>query len=208
MKPTVGYAVLFMALCAAPSVSLGQGVGGNSPTWTSHTLDRVEISTPEDPISWSAAVGSVQAAIQVALDPSGLLWTKEFQTSDGSAIAWHDVVQIEEHLVVAGNRAWTGWDTQIMTNGITWNRLGTYVNPVVILANGSRPSGLYVTFEGASAHASFDPLPAGTQVTVLIKVMYNDPGPFAAPFEISQFPTPEPTTFLFLILVAPLIRRQ
>jgi hypothetical protein len=111
-----------MLLAAATRTALTQGVGGGSPTDTSHTLHLVA-SIPEDPTDWSTRIGTAAAPIGVQLDPSGPVWSKHFQTQNGRPIGGGvtgPIVGIEENLLVGGSISWTGWHSDLATGGFIW----------------------------------------------------------------------------------------
>lgn len=195
MKPTVGYAVLFMALCAAPSVSLGQGVGGNSPTYTIHSLTPVEITIPENPVQWRGEVGSASAPIGVQMEWTGPMWTTEFQRSDSRLLRAGHVIQIEEYLTVQGDSPWTGWNMEIGTDSFAWwSPTWGYVKT----DSGAWASGLQRASNGSSMDFTFDPLSPGTRVQVVVRLRYDGALPYDGTLQLVQCPVPEPTSFLLI----------
>lgn len=185
----------------------GQGVGGNSPTETTHMVQTIP-QAPEAPTMWETLIGSADARIGVELDPLGPTWLKHLQRSGpaGSFEPQH-FINIYEHLAVSGQRSWTGWTQQIDVPGFEWRRSGPYVQPTTILANGAVPSGLNIETDGSMLRFTFDPLPPGTHIDITSGLRYGStvlPGSF----DIQQFPIPEPATLLGFLALVSLIRRR
>lgn len=197
----------FLFITGVGAAAWAQGVGGSSPTETTHMVQTIP-HVPEGPTVWETLIGSTHARIGVGLDPLGPAWLKHLQRSGpaGSFEPQH-FVSIYEHLVISGQQSWTGWTQEIDAPGFEWRLSGPYVEPTTILANGAVPSGLNIETTGSTLQFTFDPLPPGTQIDIITGLRYGD-ALLPDSFDVQQFPVPEPTTlFGFLVLIT-LIRRK
>ncbi len=196
-------------LAAGGVSAFGQGVGGNSPTNTTYTIQRI-YTTPEEPLEWGARVGSWGNPIGVELDPFGPVWSKGFNTNTGEPILPGERIAISETLLVQGARPWTGWGARILTDGFAWYDSGGFPAFTVLRndGSGSPVPGLSVQYIGPAAIGVFNPLMAGASVQVFETVIYTGTQPFSGTLQLEQFPIPEPSTLLSFVLLALLLRRR
>jgi hypothetical protein len=194
--------VLLAALLAPGAGAWGQGVGGGSPTETTHTIQGT-YQIPEAPKMWETQIGLPEDRIGVELDPVGPTWLKHIQRDGDPLSTWpQHYIRLNEYLVISGERSWTGWTQQIDVPAFEW-----VLSNTSILANGATPTGLSIVTDGSVLRCTFDPLPPGTQINLLSRLRY-DGTLLVDSFDVQQFPVPEPTTLLEVLVLAALIRRR
>lgn len=187
--------VFTVCVLALGSAAWSQGVGGASLTETTHLLrGRYQGSWATE---WEVHVGLTDDRVGIELDPAGPSWLKHFQRdgAPGSLFPQH-LIYLHEHLVISGERSWTGWIQQIDATDFAWALAYPFPN-TMILANGVVPSGLAIEAEGASLRFSFDPLPPGTQIDIFAGLIYGNAN-LVDSFDVRQFPTPEPATMILI----------
>lgn len=190
------------AVVGAASAAWGQGVGGTSPTETTHTIQGI-YQIPEAPKMWETQIGLPEARIAVELDPAGPTWLMHVQRDGDPLSTWpQHYIRLNEYLVISGERSWTGWTQQIDVPGFEW-----VLSSTSILANGATPTGLNIVTDGSVLRFTFDPLPPGTQINLLSRLRY-DGTLLVDSFDVQQFPIPEPTAILGFLVLASLIRRR
>jgi hypothetical protein len=106
-------------LAVASPMAFGQGVGGSSPTDTSHVLSP-GFGMPEPPVNWQSVVGTISTPVGVELDPTGPAWVQHFQTEGGVLINPDRYIQITENLIVIGDTPWTGWHVELTNPDFHW----------------------------------------------------------------------------------------
>jgi hypothetical protein len=194
-----------MVITIAPPMVSGQGVGGDSPTNTSHVLQHV-FYIPEDPINWATTIGTVSAPVRVSLDPAGPPWVKHLQTENDTPIGERTgpIVGIEENLMVGGSISWTGWHSDLATSGFIWYTGPGGTLPPFRLRVNDVPVPVTFAINGSSLDVSFPPIAPGSTVNIVQKFGWPHPIPFIGTIEMHQYPTPEPHSALgamFLLLV-------
>jgi hypothetical protein len=185
-----------LILTGAGTASLGQGVGGASPTETTHTLvGRYQI--PEAPKQWETRIGEPGAPIGVELDLAGPVWVKHLLRDGppGSMLPEHHIY-LYEYLMITGERSWSGWTQEIHEPGFEWV-LGSPLPDVSFWADGAVQSGLSIVAQGGSLQFSFDPLLPGTEIEIFSGLRYAGAS-LPESFDIRQFPTPEPASLLLI----------
>lgn len=194
MIAAVAGVLLFLG--AASPMAWAQGVGPGSPTDTDHLLQPVA-SIPEDHIDWATIIGSAAVPVGVELDPTGPAWTKHFQTENGSLITvTNGVVWIAENLLVSGSVPWTGWHSEIVTDGFVWYAGGS--SPTFALIVGGTPIAVTVQTSGSSLDATFPALLPGTPVRLYQKFAWSQETPFDGVIDMCQYPVPEPISLVSL----------
>ena len=203
MKTKRRVVFLMAAILLPGAAAWGQGVGGNSPTQSSHSIQVVP-AIPEAVYTWAGDVGTINSPVGVELDPSGPAWTKEFQpdTTFFPSIQPQQVALIAEYLIVEGDLPWTGWSMDIVTSGFEWfpRTLGGYSSAAIDA--GGDPifvHGQLASLDPSRVDFSFDSIPAGTTVRISAYVRYAGTEPFTGDVELRQYPTPEPASALMLI---------
>lgn len=191
MRITSAVIVSLAALVGAASSARGQGVGGASPTETTHSLyGRFQL--PEDPLQFETNVGLPSDRIGVELDSAGPFWLKHMQAASPPLILSGDHVFVFEHLVIAGDQSWSGW-TQVADPDFDWVLNGIFGPVTSIRANGAIPAGLSIETDGPILRFSFDPLLPGTEIDLTSELRYAGASGLQS-FDLRQSPTPEPAT--------------
>lgn len=199
-------------LAVASPMAFGQGVGGSSPTGTSHVLDLLPPPYLEGIAIWEGTIGAPATPVPVELDASGPAWTKSFQTANGDAIIPITTsIRVYENLMVTGSACWTGWHAELAP-GFLWHTGGQGVfspPPIGVMVNGSPIQADYQVTEARSVlDASFPSLLPGTEVLFQFNFTWSGAAPFTGTFDMSQYPTPEPTTVVFMAIAATFILRR
>ena len=206
MPPGFGIAkslAVWMVTMSVVPLSLGQGVGPNGPSETEHVLESV-LSIPEDPVDWAGAVGSADTPVVFGLDPAGLPWVTHFRTEPVAVIQSNQIVELSERIAIGGDLPWTRWEEEILTAEFDWIVGGLPGSS--LLADGAIPPGSMIEHlprspaHGARLRFSFDALGLGTQLWIVKKLVYTGAEPFEGVLSIREFPVPEPTTGLLVVL--------
>lgn len=203
MRNTVIVLVSLAAIFGPAPAAWGQGVGGNSPTHTTHSLEVVFV-VPEEYHSRLGEVGTQVSPLGVQLDPNGPVWEKVFQvdTSVIPSISPQAVSRISEHLIVEGDLPWTGWSIDIATQDFAWFPRpsgGRFWFSMLTPYGFTFVPGMQATFEQSRLDFTFDPLPVGTQISIIADIRYEGAQPFASDLQLNQYPVPEPASALVLM---------
>lgn len=206
---TVGSLLIVGVLGAA---AFGQGVDpASSPVESSFTLGNLR-RIPEDPWIYGVNVG-FSNPIAVTLDPQGPTWSVQLVPTIGGGangvVPGNPIVLIET-LVIGGDIPWTAWQENVLTPGFSWvNGCTMSVGSTPRLSvNGVTPSGLETHLTNDSLLFTFDPLLAGTRLTIVSEMVYTGTEAYTNPIELEQFPIPEPVTLALLGVAAVLIVRR
>ncbi len=200
-------AITIVAACGM--TAFGQGVNpANSPTDTTHVLQSVR-PFPDELTTWASSIGTSASPVSVELDPAGPVWVKHFQTQTGEPITRMGTsIRLLETLVVGGSTEWSGWHTEL-PSGFQWpTSTGFFPPPPIEATVSGVPLPLTYTVSGTSLDSILPPAMPGTQVTFRFAFFWTDPTPLSAPFEIREYPTPEPTTVTVLLFAALLLARR
>jgi hypothetical protein len=197
--------LVFTVLGALGPAALGQGVDPDtSPTDTNHVLIPFGSGEGAQAGGWESIIGTPSNPVFVELDPTGPVWLKHLTTQDAASISYLDgVVRVEENLLVGGGLSWTGWHTQVDTEGFRsryWIWFPQVGPAFTIVANGSAvPAN--ITMLDTGYDVTFPPLQPGTNVTIVQEFVWSDQAmPFTGTIQMHQYPTPEPATLAFLAL--------
>ena len=77
--------ITLMLMGAGGQIALGQGVGGDSPTDTSHVFDAAMTLPGTPPVDWIAAVrGDSSTFFPVELEPAGPAWLAPGMVGSGT----------------------------------------------------------------------------------------------------------------------------
>ncbi len=188
-----------MFLGAASPMAFGQGVGGSSPTDTSHVLSR-GFGIPEPPVDWQSVVGTSLAPVGVELDPVGPAWIQHFQTEGGAPINADRYIQITEDLVVTGDTPWTGWHVEPANPDFRWFDWGGggWGHAFVAIVNGVLLATDVQYASPGILDATFPAIGPGDEVRFIYYFRRDSVNPVSDSFDIHQYPTPEPTALLLI----------
>lgn len=204
--------LMFTILGGVGPAVLGQGVGGNSPTDTSHVLTSIFSGDDFFPPSWRTIIGTMIDPISVELDPAGPAWVKHLQTQDMAPInPISGIIVAHEYLMVGGSRPWTGLHMEINTDGFIWFPYSTFPDPspmFKMLADGL-PVPFTIQLDGGKLDVSFPPLTPGTTVTIEQKfAWWIQDTPFTGSIEMREYPVPEPASLVGLGLLFLISQRR
>jgi hypothetical protein len=172
---------------------------------------------------WVVDDGSFPASIglqSVAYDPTAGPWHKVLAGIDGGDFAASDtgtsglaVFSISEYLTIGGTTPWTDWHESIMQSGWRWlDDRASSGEPTFTKTTGEAVPGLSIAFtdptttEGGKIDFSFDPLPPGTNLKIVKRIIFDGLDPllpgetFLGKLDVFQYPTvPEPPVCLLAV---------
>lgn len=190
--------ITLMLMGAGGQIALGQGVGGNSPTDTSHVFLSGFSLPGEPPVNWLTHVIDSSGPIPVELDATGPAWHKTFTTHENQPVQpGLGIMALYEHLEITGNQAWTAWHVEILTPGFRWLDAPLYTPQVDIRgSSGLTPVPITSQITDRILDVSFSELLPGTQVNHRFVFEWTGSSPFIGTIEMLQYPAPEPASLL------------
>ncbi len=147
------------------------------------------------------------SAIEREIDVAARFSENDLAPAGESEESYLDYLKSLQYRLIQNDGHWAGWQMDVLTDEFDWST-GWFSPAFDNRVSGVGVPGLSVELLGPLTKASFDPLPTGTLVEINARIAYKGTVSVAGPIRIQQFPTPEPSTLLCLLLPTPFMRRR